>query len=436
MLPSKQVLTKLIGSVYDAAVDATLWEPFLGELSRSSRADSAALVMHHLGREVHTISAGWMVEPDAGRLYQQHYGSIDVWAMRGRSKPAGYVCTSESLCLMDELVTTEIYNDFLVPYGVKRGMFGVVENNPSRWASVSLYRGRRSSDFRVSDLETLNLLVPHIQRAFKLHFQFSELKSRTEGIETALNMLTTGVILLGARGEVLLMNNRAEQVLNRRDGLLLAHGKLDAAVYAESTRFQAMIGAAARTGSGAGLSAGGTILISREKGRPISVTVAPLHEFGSGLSQRPAVVLFISDPDQNVELPVDLLRRCYGLTPAEARLALVLLEGHSLKEAADSGGVTHNTAKSQLKSVFLKTQVQRQGGTDPPIVEHCSLSYVRELGRAKRPPSSFKGSGRLRDKRCRTPRRCRPLLQAPPKRGSRSRCKAPGTSQSGSPTPF
>lgn len=40
---------------------------------------------------------------------------------------------------------------------------------------------------------------------------------------------------------------------------------------------------------------------------------------------------------------------------------MVLLEGHSLKEAADSSGVTYNTIKSQLKIIFLKTNVQRQG---------------------------------------------------------------------------
>ncbi len=361
MLPSKQLLMKLIGRVYDAAADATLWEPFLEELAKSARADSAALVMHHLGHEVHTISAGWQVEPDAGRLYQQHYGSIDVWAMRGRSKPAGYVCTSESLCPSKELVTTEIYNDFLVRYGAAHGIFGVVEKNASRWASVSLYRGRISSDFRISDLDTLNLLVPHMQRAFKLHFQFSELQGRTNGIEAALNMFATGVVILGARGAVVLMNSSAEETLHRRDGLLLRQGKLSAAVYAESTRLQTIIGGAVLTGTGKGLNAGGTILISRETRRPLSITVAPLREFSTILSQRPAAVLFISDPDRNLELPADLLRRCYGLTPAEARMVMVLLEGHSLKEGADSCGVTHNTAKSQLKSIFSKTQVRRQG---------------------------------------------------------------------------
>jgi DNA-binding CsgD family transcriptional regulator/PAS domain-containing protein len=361
VLPSKQVLTQLIGSVYDAASEPSLWEPFLGELAKTCRADSAALVMHNGGREVHAVSASWNLDPDGHRLYQQHYGSTDVWAMRGQSKADGPSCTSDWLCPLEELVTTEFYNDFLSRYDIVHGMFGLVGRSADSWASVSLYRGSHSRTFRVSDLGTLNLLVPHIQRALRLHFEFSELKARNEGMETALNMLTIGVILLGAKGEVLLMNRRAEEVLNRRDGLLLTNGKLSAAIYGESGRFQMMIGGAAHTGCGKGFSAGGTILISREKGRPISVTAAPLHEFSANLSQQPAAVLFISDPDQRVELPSDMLRRCYGLTPAEARLAMILVEGRSLKEAADSCAVTHNTAKSQLKSVFMKTQVRRQG---------------------------------------------------------------------------
>jgi DNA-binding CsgD family transcriptional regulator len=361
VLPSKQVLTRLIGSVYDAAAEPSRWETFLGDLVNACRADSAALVMHNYGREVHAVSGSWNLDPDGHRLYQQHYGSIDVWTMRAQSKLQGPACTSDWLCPREELVRTEFYNDFLSRYEIVHGMFGLIGHSENSWASVSLYRGSHSREFGVSDLGTLNLLVPHIRRAFGLRFQFSELKARNEGMEMALNMLTFGVILLGTKGEVLLMNSKAEQLLNRRDGLLLAHGKLGAAFSGESTRFQAIIGAAVRTGTGAGLSAGGSILISREKGRPISVTVAPLHEFSADLSQRPAAVVFISDSDQRVELPSDILQRCYGLTPAEARLAMVLLEGHSLRKAGDSCGVTNNTAKSQLKSVFLKTQVRRQG---------------------------------------------------------------------------
>jgi DNA-binding CsgD family transcriptional regulator len=346
--------------VYDAATDASLWTSLLEVLAKSCRADSAALVMHNLGQEVHTISAGWEMDPEAGRRYQQHYGAVDVWASRGRSKPSGYVCSSESLCTTAELVTTEIYNDFMVPYGLAHGMFALVENNAARWASISMYRSPLSGNFRTSDLDVLNLLVPHMQRAFKLHFQFSELNVRNQSMESALNLLTTGVVFLGTAGIVLSMNSKAEEILSRADGLLLHQGKLRAALYTEASCLVKIINGAVATGKGQGCCAGGTMRISRKKRRPLAVTIAPLHEFKNGFSERAAAVLFISDLDQNLELPANLLQRCYGLTAAEARLAMILLEGHSLTEAAASCGVTQNTVRSQLKSVFLKTEVNRQ----------------------------------------------------------------------------
>ena len=375
MLPSKQVLTSLIGRVYDAADDPTLWKLFLEQLAKISRADAAGLVMHNDERGSHIIDASWQVDPEMLRLYRDYYGPLDVWTARGNRKPVGSVSTSQELCPLDELKRTEVYNDLMAPSDIEHGMFGLVQRDGCRWAALSLYRSASSREFPASDLDILYFLVPHVQRAFLLHFRFSELKARGEGMETALNMLTTGVILLGARGEVLLMNSAAEQILTQRR-IVAGTSEIDSGSLRRINTDPGIDWCSSENRGGSGLSAGGTILISREKGRPISVTVAPLHEFSTSFSRQPVAVLFISDPDRNPELPVDLLQRCYGLTPAEARLALVLLEGHSLKAAADSCGVTHNTAKSQLKSVFLKTEVQRQGELIRLLLNTAGVSYA------------------------------------------------------------
>jgi DNA-binding CsgD family transcriptional regulator len=55
-----------------------------------------------------------------------------------------------------------------------------------------------------------------------------------------------------------------------------------------------------------------------------------------------------------------VLRELYGLTPAESALATLLAEGKTLQEAAGLRGVTHQTARSQLKSIFSKTATRRQ----------------------------------------------------------------------------
>ncbi len=360
MLSSNETLTKLIGSIYDAAADASLWEPFLGDLASTFQADAAGLLMHDNRQETHAIATSFRVAPEMLILYRDYYGPLDPWAARARSKVAGSVFPSQTLCTHNELAVTEAYNEFMVPFEIEYGLFGIIEKAHSQWANVSLYRCASSPEFQVSDGEVLGLLVPHIQRAFKLHFQFSELKARSEGIEKALDMLAAGVIFVGTNGEVLLMNRNAEEIFCRKDGLLLTKGKLSAAIHTESVLLQAMIGGAVLTGSGKGLGAGGTIPITREKGRPLSVTVAPFRGFSCISPQRPATVLFISDPERDAELSIDLLRRAYGLTPAEAKLASILVEGHSLKESAALCRVTHNTAKSQLKSVFSKTEVKRQ----------------------------------------------------------------------------
>jgi DNA-binding CsgD family transcriptional regulator len=58
---------------------------------------------------------------------------------------------------------------------------------------------------------------------------------------------------------------------------------------------------------------------------------------------------------------VQLLRDWYGLTPAEARVAVLLASGLSLDAIAERLGIGANTALTHLKSIFGKTDTRRQG---------------------------------------------------------------------------
>jgi len=62
-----------------------------------------------------------------------------------------------------------------------------------------------------------------------------------------------------------------------------------------------------------------------------------------------------------LDLPQDILRTLFGLTPAECRVALLLGVGHSPQEIAQTIGVSFETVRSHIKSIFSKTNVKRQG---------------------------------------------------------------------------
>ena len=57
---------------------------------------------------------------------------------------------------------------------------------------------------------------------------------------------------------------------------------------------------------------------------------------------------------------IDLLRCHFGLTPAEARLALQLVAGDALRSAAAKLSITYETARTELKNIFNKTGTCRQ----------------------------------------------------------------------------
>jgi DNA-binding CsgD family transcriptional regulator len=57
---------------------------------------------------------------------------------------------------------------------------------------------------------------------------------------------------------------------------------------------------------------------------------------------------------------IDRLRSHFGLTPAEARLALHLVTGETLRSAALKLRITYETARTSLKKIFRKTGTCRQ----------------------------------------------------------------------------
>jgi DNA-binding CsgD family transcriptional regulator len=58
--------------------------------------------------------------------------------------------------------------------------------------------------------------------------------------------------------------------------------------------------------------------------------------------------------------PIDLLRCHFDLTPAEARLALHLVAGETLRSAAVKLSIAYETVRTQLKNIFNKTGTHRQ----------------------------------------------------------------------------
>ncbi len=88
-------------------------------------------------------------------------------------------------------------------------------------------------------------------------------------------------------------------------------------------------------------------------------SLASENEFGSGPGA-PRAIAFITDNAEPIRLDGELLRKTYGLTPAEVRLTELMAESLTIEEAAERLGVSRHTAKTQLQSIYMKTNANNR----------------------------------------------------------------------------
>jgi DNA-binding CsgD family transcriptional regulator len=364
MLPSNNALSKLLDNLYDAAGQTSLWPRFLKQVSHAAGGASAALILHNPMQGEHTVSLHSGFDANALRLYGEYYGERDIWMQKAYPRTyAGWLSTSEQVCPAGEFFRSEVYNDFLKSIGVAHAMWATVDGpQAGRTNNLGIYRDRKEGPFAPDDLDLLRFLLPHMKRAFRLHFQFADLRRRSNDLQTALDHANTGIILLGAAGKVVVANRAAERLLRERDSLHVMDGTLRAGNTCESTRLQALVSQAQATSAGKGLNAGGAMLVSRRARSPISVLVTPVAVAAfCVVSKGIRAVVFVQDPAQRVRPAKEILHAMFGLTPAECRVALLLGDGMSLSEIAQTLTVSPNTLKSHLASVYRKTNTSRQG---------------------------------------------------------------------------
>ena len=99
------------------------------------------------------------------------------------------------------------------------------------------------------------------------------------------------------------------------------------------------------------------IMIPREDRRDLVLHAVPLS---SGAEAGLHTVLILVDLDSTPLPRASVLQRMFGLTPAEAKLAIEIASGQTPAEIAAENLVSMATVRSQLASVLAKTQTRRQ----------------------------------------------------------------------------
>ena len=116
-----------------------------------------------------------------------------------------------------------------------------------------------------------------------------------------------------------------------------------------------------------------TILVS-------SIRSKDLGRLSDGGFKNAAVLLFIIDPANRRSIPLGQIMDAYGLTLAEARVALAASSGNTVGETAQLLNLSPNTIKTHLRRVFAKTSTARQAELAGLIAAVGSVRLPHQAG--------------------------------------------------------
>lgn len=175
-----------------------------------------------------------------------------------------------------------------------------------------------------------------------------------DGLVRAIDRFDFGIVLLDPDVSPWFVNTRAQRLLDAGDGIRRVGHAIAATDFDDAIRLQTAV-----RHDSVSPDSFHVLLLHRMRARPLIAVVASLGCQKDWWS-KPATALYLLDPDRDTGAMVTGLCRAYGLTATESALAVHLMGGATIENAAGRMHIQTQTARAYLKQVFAKTGTHRQ----------------------------------------------------------------------------
>ena len=356
-------ILSVIQTLYDAAMDETLWTQALTALTAVTGSQAATFWVLDSSDQPRLPTLTCLnFDPTFIAEYQNGMVPLDPTVQYLVAHPTEPI-VHDGLVITEREKDRHMYYDWHGHHSDTRFRL-VGQARPARQvqAGVALHRTRAAGRYEPDDINPFVLLRGHLERALAIAFRLGTLGTLERCTTELLDRHRAAIFLLDSRRRVVYLNRRATDLQTQGDGVAIASGGLTLLHKPDNDRLQALITRAMPRRSSDSVM-GGVTQATRPSGKhAYGVFVSPIaRDYPTLTTVRPAVCVMVTDPEQRDLALAPRLRSLFGLTEAEARLADTLAAGDDLRTAAARLDITYGTARTRLAEIFQKTGTHRQG---------------------------------------------------------------------------
>jgi DNA-binding CsgD family transcriptional regulator/PAS domain-containing protein len=356
-------LGPVVDLLYDAALDDTRWQGIAVTIAEAFASTSVVLKIcggPH-GPQLTSVTDNLRMSMQE-QSWADHWHRNDLWVERSAQLDLGQVFTSQSLMSDAQFERTSFYQDWTRQLGIYHMVGVLFPTAHGETGVLGVHRARAAGPYGEADRRQLGALLPHVRRALGLRDRLRNTALAQSAALGALERIETGVLVVDASRTVLYANRAAERLLESVPEIYTQAQRLRIDDPGLNNRLAWLVREAVRTATG-GTHLQGTAMVVGRPGRlPVTLLVAPWRATWAPADvAQPAAMIFIRDPEASGSAASQTLRELFGLTRAEAAIAVAIGEGQSLEHIAAALGVGLGTVRTHLKKALAKTGTGRQG---------------------------------------------------------------------------
>lgn len=343
-------------AVFEAALVPELWPDALQKVADACDVPIVCAQLAN-GRDVNILANAegcGMLDDYVDGGWQQTNARLSKGLELVRDGFNGMVNVRGGLFSLEELSRQPFEQEFVVRHGIECEI-ARVDTAEGKTIILSALRSLRHGNFDAADMENIGHLTRTITTALRMAMRLKE-KSSARLFDT-FGGKGDAAAMLTVTGRITRMTESFEQKLC--DELKSHCGKLQAKDPETNRKLQMQIAMA--TSSSLLKASFEPVVIRREGRTPLIVRCMPVEGAARDLLTLSRVMVHVTDLEPEEPVGVEeMLMRAYGLTPREARIAVLIGSGTSIKDACELENIAIDTARSHLKLAFAKTGVNKQ----------------------------------------------------------------------------
>jgi DNA-binding CsgD family transcriptional regulator len=356
-------LSALIGDIYDAALDPTLWVDVLGKTKSFIGGQATALAWKDaVTKRGDTYYDDDGLKPYYRRLYFDKYIKMDPCTTGQFFAEIGEPVATVDLIPYNEFVQTRIYKEWARPQGLVDAALALLDKSATSMSFLALFRHKRHGLMDDDARQRMRLVVPHFRRALLIGKVLDLQKAEAASLADTLDGISAGMFLVDVSGHIVHANTAGHVMLNAASILHAVGGRL---ILNDLQAHQTLADTFAMAGNGdaaIGVKGVAVPLVARDGERHVA-HVLPLTSGvrrRAGTSYAAVAALFVHKAALDTPSPPEAIAKAYKLTPMELRVLLAIVEIGGVPEVAEALGIAETTVKTHLGRVYKKTDAGRQ----------------------------------------------------------------------------